>query len=60
MMLLKEEEMYMLEETVNAGLGARSLSADMGSGSPSHQLVVVGRSGRQCQLFFIYMYIVFF
>ena len=43
MMLLKEEEMYMLEETVNIGLGARSLSADAGPGFPSHpRLVVVG------------------
>ena len=59
-MLLKEEEMYMLEETVNAGLGAGSLSADTRPSSPSTWLDVVGWSGRQFQLFLIDMYIVFF
>ena len=55
--LLKEEEMYMLEETVNVGLEARSLSAEAGPGPLSLRLVVMGWSGRQCQLFLIYVYI---
>ena len=65
MRLLKGEQIYMLEETVNVGLGARSLSADMrpgsfSSGSSSSRLVEAGRSGRPCQLFLINMYNVFF
>ena len=55
-MLLKEEQMYMLEETVNVGLKARSMSMD----ESSPQLVEPGRSERQCQLFLMYMHIVFF
>ena len=42
MLFLKEEEMYMLEETVNVRLGAWSLRADVGPGSLSYP---VGRSG---------------
>ena len=62
MMLLKEEEMYILEETVNAELGAWSQGVDAELSSSFPWLVVVAWSGRWCGLFliYIYIYIVFF
>ena len=57
MMLLKEEKMYMLEETDNVGLGVRSLSADAGPGS---HLLPFGRGGpiweTVSNFFYIYAY----